>query len=118
MESRTYHIGEKIFEEGDVGDMAYLVKSGEVKITKMGKDDYPRTIATVTKGHILGEMALIDDEPRAATAIVLAQAEVLIITKDEFQKRLQNSDQVIGLLLQSFTNRLRQQAKQIIELTV
>lgn len=118
MESRTYHIGEKIFEEGEEGDKAYLIKSGEVKITKVGKDDYPRTIATVRAGNIIGEMALIDDEPRAGSAVVLDQTEVLVISKEEFQKRLSKSDQVISLLLQTFTNRLRQQAKQIIELTV
>jgi len=118
MQTRTYQIGEKIFEEGEDGDKAYLIKSGEVKITKIAKDDYPRTIATVKVGNIIGEMALIDDQPRAASAIVLEKTEVLVISKEEFQKRLGKSDQVIGLLMQTFTNRLRQQAKQIIELMV
>lgn len=118
MESQTYQIGATIFKEGDVGNMAYLVKSGSVKITKLSRDDTPRTIATVGPGNIIGEMALIDDEPRAATAITLDQTEVLLITKDEFQKRLQTSDQVISLLLQTFTNRLRQQAQQIIDMTI
>ncbi len=118
MESRSYKIGDTIFTEGARGEHAYLIKSGEVKITKTGKDDYQRTIATVKKGQIIGEMALIDDAPRAATAIALDNTDVLVISKEEFQKRLSNSDQVISLLLQTFTNRLRQQAQQIIELTV
>jgi len=116
MQSRTYRIGEKIFTEGQSGDQAYLIKSGEIKITKIAKDETPRTIATVKAGHIIGEMALIDNQPRAASAVVLEPTEVLIISKAEFQKRLGNSDQVINLLMQSFTNRLRQQAQQIIEL--
>jgi len=118
MQSKTYRIGEKIFTEGEAGKQAYLIKSGEVKITKIAKDDTPRTIATVKAGHIIGEMALIDDQPRAASAVVLEPTEVLIISKEEFQKRLGDSDQVISLLMQSFTTRLRQQAQQIIELMV
>lgn len=118
MENKTYRIGEKIFTEGEAGEHAYLIKSGEVKITKIAKDETPRTIATVRAGHIIGEMALIDDQPRAASAIVLEPTEVLIISKEEFQKRLGDSDQVIHLLMQSFTNRLRQQAQQIIQLMV
>lgn len=118
LESKTFHLGETIFKEGDDGACAYLIKSGEVKITKVGSDDYPRTIATVKKGHIIGEMALIDNEPRAASAVALDNTEVLVISKEEFQARLSNSDQVIGLLLKTFTDRLREQAKQIIKLTV
>jgi len=118
MESRTYRIGTKIFSEGEPGDQAYLIKSGQVKITKTAKDDTPRTIATVKPGHIIGEMALIDNQPRAASAVVLEPTEVLVISKDEFQKRLGNPDKVINLLMQSFTNRLRQQAQQIIRFMV
>lgn len=116
MESHTYHIGDVIFAEGDPGDCAYLIKSGEVKITKIARDDQPRTIATLRAGNIIGEMALIDQEPRAASAVVLQDAEVLIISNEEFQKRLEGSDQVIGLLMQTFTNRLRQQAQQLVRL--
>lgn len=116
MESHTFQIGDIIFQEGEPGDCAYLIKSGEVKITKLASDDQPRTIATLKAGNILGEMALIDNEPRAASAVVLQNAEVLIISKEEFQQRLKGSDQVIGLLMQTFTNRLRQQAQQLVRL--
>ncbi|MBL4613615.1 MAG: cyclic nucleotide-binding domain-containing protein [Magnetovibrio sp.] len=57
MESRTYQVGATIFTEGDEGDMAYLIKSGEVKITKRSRDDSQRTLATVKAGSIIGEMA-------------------------------------------------------------
>lgn len=116
METHTFKIGDTIFKEGEPGDCAYLIKSGEVKITKIARDDQPRTIATLKAGNIIGEMALIDNEPRAASAVVLQDTEVLIISNEEFQKRLDGSDQVIGLLMQTFTNRLRQQAKQLVRL--
>jgi len=118
METRTYDIGDTIFGEGEAGGVAYLVKSGEVKITKMSKDDSQRTIATVRAGQLIGEMALIDDEPRAASAIALMKTEMLVVSKEDFDKRLETSDQVIRLLLQSLTTRLRQQAQTIIDLTL
>jgi len=117
LEKKIYPLGATIFKEGEPGEHAYLIKSGEVKITKQSKDDSPRTIATLKSGNIIGEMALIDDHPRAATAITLDQTEVLVITKEDFLQRLQTSDQVISLLLQTFTQRLRQQAETIIKLT-
>lgn len=110
METKTFLVGDTIFKEGEAGELAYLIKSGEVKITKLDGQERPMTIATLKKGNIIGEMALIDDAPRAASAVSLDQTEVMVITKEEFQKRLANSDQVIGLLLQTFTQRLRQQA--------
>lgn len=114
METQTFLVGDTIFKEGEEGQHAYLIKSGEVKITKIDDQDRPMTIATLKKGNIIGEMALIDDAPRAASAISLDQTEVMVITKEEFQKRLSNSDQVIGLLLQTFTQRLRQQAERAV----
>ena len=113
METKTYLVGDTIFKEGEPGEQAYLIKSGEVKITKLDAKERPMTIATLKKGNIIGEMALIDDAPRAASAVSLDQTVVMVITKEEFQKRLANSDQVIGLLLQTFTQRLRQQADRI-----
>ncbi len=57
-------IGDRLFLEGDPGDRAYIVQSGTLKITKTGDDDIQKTIATVKAGAIIGEMALIDDQPR------------------------------------------------------
>ncbi|MEG3617627.1 cyclic nucleotide-binding domain-containing protein [Magnetovibrio sp. PR-2] len=114
MKIKTYMVGDTIFKEGEAGELAYLIRSGEVKITKMDDQDRPSTIANLKKGNIIGEMALIDDAPRAASAISLDKTEVMVITKEEFQKRLANSDQVIGLLLQTFTQRLRQQAERAV----
>ena len=56
--------GETIFNEGDVGDAMYVVLEGVVDIVHKGK-----AIDHVETGSIFGEMALIDDEPRSASAI-------------------------------------------------
>ena len=112
METRSFQFGEEIFSEGRKGDEAFILKRGKVKLTIVVKDDTPRTIVTVGPGNIIGEMALIDDAPRAASAVALEDGEAMVLTKEEFQKRLDNSDPVIALLVKTYADRLRQQARQ------
>ena len=63
----TYDTGEYIFVEGDAGDCAYIIESGTVEIS-LGNDDGKLVLATLNKGEILGEMAIIDGLPRTASA--------------------------------------------------
>jgi len=110
---KKFKTGEVIFTEGKEGTHAYILKTGKVKITKTIRDTTPRTIATVGQGNIIGEMALIDDAPRAGSAVALEATEAMVITRDEFQQRLDKSDQVISLLLKIYAERLRQQTKNV-----
>jgi len=115
-EEIVFGVGDKVFTEGETGDVAYLIKSGKVKIVKEKDKDTHRTIATVTPGNVIGEMSLIDDQPRAASAIVLEETTVMVISKDNLQERLAKTDPVVVRLLNTFTDRLRQQSKAIVNL--
>ena len=102
-------IGDRLFLEGDPGDRAYIVQSGTLKITKTGDDDIQKTIATVKAGAIIGEIALIDDQPRGATATALEDATLTVISAQEFKARLKSTDPVVFRLLMIFAKRLRDQ---------
>jgi len=115
MEIQKFLVGDVIFSEGDIGTDAYILKSGKIKITVKVQDDTPRTLATAGPGSIIGEMALIDDAPRAASAVALEEGEAMVVTEPEFQKRLDKSDPVIALLLKIYTERLRAQTVQLAE---
>lgn len=115
-EELEFDVGDKIFVEGEAGDAAYLVKSGKVKIVKDKDKNTHRTIATIDPGQVIGEMSLIDDQPRAATAIVLEETTVMVISKENLQDRLDKTDPVVVRLLNTFTNRLRQQSQAIVDL--
>jgi CRP-like cAMP-binding protein len=115
-EEKVFDVGEKIFTEGDDGDAAYLIKSGKVKIVKEKDEDSHRTIATIEAGQVIGEMSLIDDQPRAASAIVLEETVVMVISKENLQERLDKTDPVVVRLLNTFTDRLRKQSEAIIDL--
>ena len=69
LERKTCQAGERFFKEGDEGNRAYVVQAGEVEIIKStGEEDKDIVLGTIGKGGIFGEMALIDDKPRMASA--------------------------------------------------
>ncbi|MHB2154326.1 cyclic nucleotide-binding domain-containing protein [Calditrichota bacterium GD2] len=66
LHQRTYRAGEVVFNEGDPGVGMYIIEEGEVRIT-LGKDQ--RVLAVLSKGDFFGEMALLLEAPRTASAI-------------------------------------------------
>lgn len=67
MEKVSFEAGQRIFKEGDEGDVAYVIESGEVEIS-FRRDGKTIPISVVRKGDMIGEMALLDPGPRSATA--------------------------------------------------
>ena len=105
--------GDYLFREGEPGDEAYLIKAGSVEITRrQGNRETP--LATVGRGGIIGEMALIDDQPRMASARAVDNVEVTVIPKSGFKQRLQrlqSVDPVMKRLLEVFVERIRVQTR-------
>lgn len=99
--------GTRLFREGEPGDKAYLIMDGMIEISKKVGEDETAVIAALGKGEIIGEMALIDDQPRAATARVSQHAQLMVITRDDMEARLAKTDPVVRQLLKTFVNRLR-----------
>lgn len=83
---KVIYAGKKIFSEGEAGDEAFIIESGDVEIfrTERGKEIQ---LGIVGKGSLIGEMALIDDQPRMATARAVNQAVVIAIGPDAFAKK-------------------------------
>ncbi len=105
--------GEMVFEEGDAGDMAYLIISGEVEIfRKSGNQE--RVLATLGRGEIIGEMSLIDNAPRMASARAMSDSQFSIITHSSLQQRLdrlEDNDRVLRRLITVLVSRIRGQAE-------
>jgi CRP/FNR family transcriptional regulator, cyclic AMP receptor protein len=81
---RTFKTGSTLFMEGMQGEVLYLVKSGKIEIMKRkGADDM--LIATLGPGEFVGEMSVIDNERRSATARVAEDSVLMVITKQVFQ---------------------------------
>ncbi len=83
---RKVRTGQRVFSEGDKSREIYFVQSGKVRIERI-RDKNVIELAELNKGAIFGEMAMIDGKPRSATAVALEDAELLVITEEEFEKK-------------------------------
>ena len=97
-ERLTYDAGQVIFNAGDTADAAYVVIEGTVEIS-VPTPSGPIVINTMTKNEILGEIAIVGEVPRTATAKAITKLETLKISKELFIKIIrENPDAAIELI--------------------
>lgn len=85
LESLTYHPGDIIIKQGDPGDNFYIIESGEAVVVKHGVQE---AVNKLGKGDYFGELALLNDAPRAATVRAITKMKVATLGKDGFQRLL------------------------------
>lgn len=107
LERKVFYDQQVIFKEGEIGDRAYLVQEGQVEIIKLTPVGEEKLIATVGKGELFGEMALVDNAPRMAMARAKDSASVVIISRDAFQEKMAKADPFIRGLLNIFVRNIR-----------
>jgi|TARA_B100000315_G_scaffold225169_1_gene231230 CRP-like cAMP-binding protein len=99
--------GMLVFSQHDTGDQAYIVKSGKIEIftTVDGQDT---TLGTLEEGALFGEMALIDNSERMASArAVGGPAEIYTITRGRFEEQLAGANPFIAKLLHILAGNVR-----------
>ncbi len=106
LEQKTFEKGDVIFQEGDAGDMAYIIDSGNVDILKEMQGETV-SLARLQPGEIFGEMALVDESPRMASAVAANRCTTTLIPDPVFQKKLENTDFFIRGLIRILVNNLR-----------
>jgi len=95
----TYAGAEQIFTRGDAGNGLYGILAGRVRIFTPGPDTHEVTLNILEPGELFGEIALIDGEPRSASAVAIGETRLMHIRRDRFLPLLQaNADIGIGLL--------------------
>ena len=110
LQRETYQAGDRIFKQGDDGNIAYVVQSGEVEIFKT-VDDVETVLGTVGEGGIFGEMALIDSKPRMAGARAKKGSTVVLVSRAMFEEKLNKADPFIKGLLNIFVQHIRNLSK-------
>jgi CRP/FNR family transcriptional regulator, cyclic AMP receptor protein len=95
---KEYKPGELIFSEGEIGKALYVVLEGSVTIAKKCNEDRA-VLAELTAGSYFGELALIDQMPRFATAIAEERTTLLIMYKSYFDDLIKGSPAISSLVL-------------------
>ena len=95
-----------IFREGDIGDAFYLIVTGSIRISTLVPGVGEEALTILREGEYFGEMALIDDAPRSASAIANDDTMLLYIGKDDFRKLLERQTDIAYKLLWIFTKTL------------
>lgn len=100
---KVLNAGETLFSQGDPGKLAYVIQQGEIGIFANGQ-----WLETAEAGDILGEMVLIDHQPRNATAIASTDCTLVPIDEDRFQFMVQETPCFALGVLHVMSQRLRQ----------
>jgi CRP/FNR family transcriptional regulator, cyclic AMP receptor protein len=104
---RNYPRNSVILFEDDPGDALYVVATGQVKVVLIGEDGREVILSVLHEGNFFGEMALIDDEPRSAHVIAMADSNLLVLRREDFQRRMQETPTIALGLLRELSRRLR-----------
>ena len=100
--SRDFKAGDVIFREGDPARELFIVQSGEIEI-RLGN----RVLETLSQYSIFGEMALIDDAPRSATAVAVSDTKLILVSEKQFLFLIGNTPYFALNVMRIMARRLR-----------
>ncbi|MCL2070426.1 MAG: cyclic nucleotide-binding domain-containing protein [Treponema sp.] len=103
--NRLYEQNTMIFAEGEPGDEVFIIQWGSVKITKI-VDNNEVVLAILNAGDIFGEMALLDDRPRLASAVAYSDTNLVTLNKANFEKIIYNQPQLIAKVTTLLADRI------------
>jgi CRP-like cAMP-binding protein len=101
-----------VFFENEEGDSFFMILEGRIKVTILGDDGREIILSVLGPGDFFGEMALLDNEPRSATAIAVEETELLLLQRADFQS-VAAKRSITGALVKVLTARLRRANHQI-----
>jgi len=115
--NRVYPKDTMIFSEGQPGNELYIIQKGSVKISKI-VDDKEVLLAMLKPGDIFGEMALLDNKARSASADAYEDTELLVVNRANFQQMITKQPQLITRLTTLLSDRIWLIYKQLANTTM
>jgi len=115
--TRTFQPGEVIFSEFEPGDTFYLIQSGRVELLKI-IGDIERKLDILQPSEMFGEMAILENSPRSATAIALDLVKVLEFNTQNFEILMLGNPQIALKLLKLFAKRIYDSKRRFMILTL
>ncbi len=108
----TYAAGHVLFREGDSGKHMYVIQSGRVQLTRKvrGREQH---LAALPPGEFFGEMAIINKQPRSATATVIEEAHLLVLDARTFEAMIRGNAEIAIRMIKKLALRLAQANSQV-----
>jgi CRP/FNR family transcriptional regulator len=105
---RSFPKGARVFHEGDESDACYIIRSGEVRVTREHSDGRAIALATLGSGEIVGELAMLDGEVRSASVEALSDIELLAVAARDMRGLLERNPDITAKLVVALTRRVRE----------
>jgi CRP-like cAMP-binding protein len=104
---RSFEAGSVIFREGDLGTEMFIIHEGKVEIVRFSGEG-PKRLALLEKGDFFGEMAILDEMPRTATATAVGETRLVEINRSTFDQMLRDNPEIAIRIMRKLSQRMRQ----------
>ncbi len=110
---RSFPKGARVFHEGDTSDACYVVREGEVRVTREHSDGRAIALATLGPGELVGELAMLDGGVRSASVEALTDVELLAVSAADMRGLLERNADITTKLVVKLAERLRETNERI-----
>lgn len=105
--------GTVLFKQGDRDPYMALIWQGSIHVVKEDRSGEPKILATISRNQTLGEMSLIDQQPRSAGAICAEDSQLILLGHEHMQRMYQKDPKIWGTILLQFCKMLSQRVREL-----
>jgi CRP/FNR family cyclic AMP-dependent transcriptional regulator len=105
---RSFPKGVRVFHEGDTSDSCYVVRDGDLRVTREHPDGRAISLATLGPRDIFGELAMLDGGTRSASIETLSDCELLALPAGDMRRVISDHGEIAAKLISALTRRLRE----------
>ncbi|MFZ1746136.1 MAG: cyclic nucleotide-binding domain-containing protein [Nitrospirales bacterium] len=102
-----------IFQEGDSGEVLFIILSGKVKVLLTGKNGQEFILSHLGPGNFFGEMAILESAPRSASVVTVEASEFFLLGQTELTELLKHHPDIAMKILKNLSQRLRTVSEQV-----
>lgn len=110
----AFEAGETIFKEGEHGDSMYIIAEGQVQIVKDSSKE-PVVLATLQPGSFFGEMAIVNQTERTATAVAATGTKLMPVRSEELVTMLHQKPELGAKMIHTLVRRLIYTSNQVVD---
>ena len=112
VEEEVLPVGHVVFEQGTAGETLYIVKSGSLQVSHYPDTGAEHVLGQMGPGEIFGEMSVLEGRPRSARVVTTTPVELLVMSRQTFDRLIEQHPAVVVQLLKTIGARLRQRNEQ------